>query len=356
MRSLRLELARAELDALIVSNPQNVHYLFGFPSDALGIALVSSDWATLVTGAMFAEEATCIADGLEADLVPRGIARRVPELLTERLGRGARVGVEAEYMTHAAFIQLRKATRSLRLVAADDALLSLRAVKSASELAIMRRSALRLSDTFRWLSEQRLVGRTERDVAWMTERHLRDELGADGLAFPCVVACGPRAAVPHHTASTELIQQGQLLVIDIGCVIDGYRSDSTRTFATGTLSATERDAYELVRSAQQQALSEVRAGAVASDVHKTAADVIAAAGYGERFTHEVGHGVGLELHERPFLGPLEDGRLKTNEVLTVEPGVYLSGRFGVRIEDELVVAAHGYEQLTSFTKELITVS
>jgi Xaa-Pro aminopeptidase len=355
LAAVRRRLDTAALDALIVSDPIGIQYLTGFPSDAFAVGLVADEWAVLVTVNGFAAEAQDLAAGYEPDVVPRGIWRRVADLLTNRLGVGARIGVQSEHLTHATFAELAGGLTRLvpELVPADAQLASLRAVKSDAELELLRAAAAPLGDVFAWLCERRLVGLTEREVAWTIERRLREQHGADGLAFPTVVACGPHGATPHHTASQTQIAQGELLVVDIGCVIDGYRSDMTRTLATGPLDSTALEAYELVRRAQRAALGMLAAGVVAESVHQTAAAVIAAGGHGERFLHGLGHGIGLELHEPPYCEPGATERLEVGQVLTVEPGVYLPGRLGVRIEDEVVITDGGYEPLTFFASELV---
>ena len=307
-----------------------------------------------MTVTAFAAEAQQLAAGFDTDLVTRGVWRRAPVALAETLGAGATVGFEAGTLPYATWEALVRATANYSLRSCDEALAGLRSVKSDAELAVMRRAAQMADDVFAWLVSQELVGRSEQEVAWMIECRLRQDLGADELAFPSVVACGPHGARPHHTATRSLIAAGALLVVDIGAVLDGYRSDATRTFRTGELDKEADEVYEVVGRARQAALAEVRAGAVAGDVHQAAADAIAGAGYGE-LGHALGHGVGLELHEPPFAQHGADEQLRAGQVLTVEPGVYLPGRFGVRIEDEVLVTEGGYEMLTAASRELVCV-
>jgi Xaa-Pro aminopeptidase len=226
-------------------------------------------------------------------------------------------------------------------------------VKSPAEIALLRAAARPLGELFAWLCEQRLAGVGERELAWKIERRLRERHGAEGIAFETVVGGGPHGAIPHHTASDTPIAPGELLVIDVGCVIDGYRSDMTRTLAIGPPGELATEVHGLVRRAHRAALHRLAAGAGAESVHETAAAVIAAGGYGDRFLHGVGHGIGLELHELPFCEPGATGELAAGQVLTIEPGVYLPGHLGVRIEDEVVITEQGHELLTFFTPELV---
>jgi len=355
LAALRVRLRAAELDALIVSDPVGVHYLTGFPRDAFGVAVVGAEWASFVTVEGFAAEAEGLARGYVPELLPRGVWGRVHSLLGARLRRGARVGFQSEHVTHALFGRLAGGLSPLEpvLVAADDDLASLRAVKSAAELELLRAAAAPLPEVFTWLCEQPLVGMTERHLAWLTERRLREHHGVDAMAFDTVIACGAHGAVPHHTASRMPIGPGELLVVDVGCVIDGYRSDMTRTLATGRPDDTAVRIHELVRAAQQAAFERLAPGVSAEAVHQAAAGVIAAGGYGDRFLHSLGHGIGLELHEAPFSEPGAGEPLMAGQVLTVEPGVYLAGELGVRIEDEAIITATGYELLTPWSSELV---
>jgi Xaa-Pro aminopeptidase len=199
-----------------------------------------------------------------------------------------------------------------------------------------------------------LAGRTERGVELEMEQRMR-ELGAEAPSFPAIVASGPNGALPHHEASEREIGSDELVVIDMGAIVDGYSSDCTRTFATGDLGDEARDVYELVLSAQLAALAAVRPGAAAVEVDAAAREPIAAAGHGERFGHGVGHGVGIEVHEDPRLGPRSEDELAAGDVVTVEPGVYVPERFGVRIEDLVLVTEDGHRNFSSVAKELRVV-
>jgi Xaa-Pro aminopeptidase len=355
LAALQRRVSDAELDALIVTDPTSIHYLTGFSREAHAIVLVAVEWAAFLTVEGFSAEADDIAPGWESILVPRGLWPRATTMLHERLSPTARIGFQSEQVTHAVFTQVTELLSALspELVAADDQLSSLRAVKSDAELALLRVAAAPLEATFEWLYAQQLTGMTERQLAWAIERRLREQHGADALAFETVVAWGPHGASPHHTASDTVIEPGALLVVDIGCVIDGYRSDMTRTLAVGPPDPLGAEIHAVVRSAQGAALERLVPGVVGDTVHAAAAEVIDAAGPAGRFPHGVGHGIGLELHEAPYCDEGAMETLAAGHVVTVEPGVYVPGCLGVRIEDEVVITQEGHERLTSLSSELV---
>ena len=231
----------------------------------------------------------------------------------------------------------------------------LRAVKDDAELALMRRAGAVTDEAVRLVVGRGLVGRAERDVAWdlRAEYH---RLGAEGEAFGAIVATGDHGAQAHALPGDRVIRAGELVVIDTGARVDGYCSDITRTFAAGEPSGELRAIYEVVLAAQAAGLAAVRAGAHGrGDVDFAARAVIDGAGYGDRFGHGTGHGVGLEVHEAPSLGRTRGDRLESGMVCTVEPGVYVDGLAGVRIEDTVLVTAEGGERLTMYPKELQVV-
>jgi Xaa-Pro aminopeptidase len=226
----------------------------------------------------------------------------------------------------------------------------LRRVKDEAELAAIAAAAELADDVWRRALEDGLTGRSERDVAAAAEARMR-ELGAEP-SFPAIVAAGPNGALPHAEPGEREIGHGELVVFDMGAKLEGYCSDGTRTFATGEPGEAAREVYELVLEAQEAALAAVRAGARGEDVDAVARDRIAAAGHGERFGHGLGHGVGLEVHEEPRVSQRSEDVLAAGEVVTIEPGVYLPGELGVRIEDLVVVAEDGHRNLSGLPKAL----
>jgi Xaa-Pro aminopeptidase len=343
---LQEELERLEAASVLISNPVNVRYLTGFQSSN-AFVLVKHKQVLLLTDGRYIEAARGV-EGVEAVLVEReftpGVGSRLPELAE------GPVAFEADHLTvdrHAAL-----ASTELELVPISGVLQRLRAVKDPAELEEIRRAARILNDVYERLAGESLVGRTEKELAWWFERTLHEE-GADALAFDVTVAGGPNAALPHHHAGDRRIGAGETVVLDAGARVDGYCSDCTRTFATGPLPEPLRSAYAVCRSAQEAALGEVRAGADARGLDGLARSEIEDAGF--VVLHGLGHGVGLEVHELPVLRPTAEGALEAANVVTVEPGVYLAGQGGVRIEDLLIVTEDGAELLTPFTKELLTL-
>jgi len=341
----RLRRLRGSLDVpLLVSNPVNIRYLTGFESSNAAL-LVGLDDVRLFADFRYANAARAVAD---VDFVETGrdLYRDLARLLD------GRIGFEPDHLTVARHGQL--AEGRLDLVPTGGLVERLRALKDEQELEAIRRAATITSEAFARLSEERFVGRSERELARLLERTWID-LGADGPAFTVIVAAGRNGANPHARPGDRPIEPGTLVVVDFGARLDGYQSDCTRTFATGPLPDDLHGVYDLCLQAQQRALSAVRAGAACADVDGVARDVISAAGYGERFGHGLGHGLGLEVHEAPYLRQESTETLAAGNVVTVEPGIYLGGRAGVRIEDLAIVTDDGPEVLTTFTKELVVV-
>jgi Xaa-Pro aminopeptidase len=242
----------------------------------------------------------------------------------------------------------------IELVAAGGLVEAERLVKDPEEIARIRAAAALVDEVYGWVRERGLVGRTERDVAVALE-HRMVELGAEGPSFGSIVASGPRGALPHAVPSEEPIAADTLVTLDIGARLDGYCSDCTRTWATGELPDDLAEAYALVERAQAAALAAVRPGPLGRDVDAVAREIIDAAGHAEHFGHGLGHGVGLEVHEAPRLARTGDAPLAAGNVVTVEPGVYLPGRGGVRIEDLVVVTEEGHDVLSGTSKALTRV-
>jgi Xaa-Pro aminopeptidase len=349
--SQRVERLRAEFDAIgaasfLVSNRINVRYLTGFDSSN-AFVLVKHKQVLILTDGRYIEAARGLA-GEDAVLVDRefapGVAAALPDLAETP------VAFEADDLTVARHEAL--ASSGVELVPTSGIVQRLRAVKEPEELDEIRRAARILNEAFTRLAGEKLVGRAEREVAWWFEQALRDE-GADDLAFDVTIASGANAAFPHHHTSDRGIGLGETVVVDAGAMVDGYCSDCTRTFATGPLPEELRRAYAVCRSAQEAALSEVREGADARALDDVARGEITENGF--EALHGLGHGVGLEVHELPVLRPTAAGTLRAGHVVTVEPGVYLPGLGGVRIEDLVIVTQSGCEVLTPFTKDLLTL-
>lgn len=347
------------LDLLLVSQIVNVRYLTGF-TGTNGAFLVGRARRLFLTDFRYIERAKEEVPDFERmrgrdDMLESALEVAL-EAATDSEGP-VRVGFDEVHMTVRAHAKLvERAGDRVELVPAGGLVEKLRAVKDEGEVSAIRASAEIADDVYRWLiSEYGLAGHTERDVAIALERRAQD-LGADGLSFPAIVAAAENGALPHATPRRDAeIPRDTLVVVDLGCLLGSYCSDCTRTFATGEIDAEARECYELVRSAQEAALAATQPGADVQDVDRVARDAIEAAGRGDQFGHGLGHGVGLEVHEAPRLAPSGTGSLEAGNVVTIEPGVYVPERFGIRIEDLVLVSADGPQVMTQVPKELIVV-
>jgi Xaa-Pro aminopeptidase len=341
-------LAERELDALVVTNLVNVRYLTGF-TGSNAAAVVGRDQRVFLTDFRYVSQAEEQVPDFERVKGERDLLGDVAERVS------GRVGFEDGTMTVRSHERLKGLLGDRgELVAAGNPVEELRMVKEQAELDAVRAAAQLADAALERVLERGLAGRTEREVASQLESEIR-ALGADELSFEPIVASGPHGALPHADPRDVEIDRGVLVTIDWGAKLDGYCSDCTRTFATGDLDEEGARVYELVRDAQQRALDAVRAGAAAREVDAVSRDVISAAGHGDHYGHGLGHGVGLEVHEAPRLAPTSDDVLVANSVVTVEPGVYVPGERGVRIEDLVVVTDGGSDVLSGLAKELLTV-
>jgi Xaa-Pro aminopeptidase len=340
----RVDKVRAAIDApLLVSKPVNVLWLTGLDSSN-AVVLAEADRLRIFTDFRYLEKAR--ATGIEAVEIPRALFGKLPELLPKR------VAFESESLVHASWAALDAA--GIETIPTKQLLESIRAVKEPGELDAVRRAAAITNEAFALLAEQPFVGRTERELAWWVERTMRD-LGAEDVAFPPIVAAGANGALPHASPGERTIETGQTVVVDAAAKADGYNSDCTRTFATGTLPDELARSYDACLAGQLAGLEATQSGRPGRDVDAVAREVIADAGYGELFAHGLGHGVGMEIHEQPTMRPESEDVLATDGVVTVEPGIYHPGLGGIRIEDLVIIGENGPEVLTSFPKALVTV-
>jgi Xaa-Pro aminopeptidase len=341
----RVERLREKLDGpLLVTEPANVRYLSGFQST--NAALFVEDGGVRLFADFRYAEAGRKVPGVEFVETRRNLLAELAELLS------GRVAFEASSLTYAGYETL--AGGGLDLVPTRGLVEGLRAVKDEEELEAIRGAAAIGDAAFARLAEERFVGRTERELAWRMEQLLHEE-GAHGLSFPVVVAAGRTGAAPHAKPGDRPVEAGETVVVDAGAVLDGYCSDCTRTFATGALPEELDRAYRVCLEAQLAGLGAVRAGVSGVDADAAARTVIEEAGFGEAFGHGLGHGIGLVVHEDPVLRRESTDVLEAGNVVSVEPGVYLSGLGGIRIEDLVIVTDEGAEVLTPFTKELVIV-
>jgi len=342
----RIDRLRALIEEpLLVTNPKNVVYLAGFESSNAAL-LIDQERVQLFTDFRYISAASAV-EGVEVVQTKRAVIGALAERLSGKIGFEATSVVYADYETLKA--------GGLDLVPHRGLVESLRAIKDEGELEILRRACKITDRVFERLTGVSFVGRTERDVSWDLTRLFHEE-GGEGLAFESIVGAGPTGARPHARAGDRKIGAGELVVIDAGCTVDGYASDYTRTFATGPLDGEAREAYQVVLAAQLAGLEAIRADMPAIDADLAARRVVEDSPFAGTFGHGLGHGLGLDVHELPRMSPETTDVLAPGNVVTVEPGVYLEGKFGIRIEDDVVVPATGIENLTGFRKDLIEVS
>jgi Xaa-Pro aminopeptidase len=346
-----------ELDLLVVSNLVNVRYLTGY-NGTNGIVVLGTDVRVFGTDFRYYERFKPRLTEYDVRRAKADILEIPSKVVEERRAGGAklRVGFDDAHLTVHAHKRLDELVgENAELVPSGGLVERLRAVKDAEEIERMREAAALAAEAYDWLvSEHGLAGHTERAVMLALERRAT-ELGAEGVSFEPIVAAAENGALPHAEPREVEIPRDTLVVVDLGFLLDGYCSDCTRTYATGSLDEEAVSVYTLVQEAQAAAVAEVRAGAGRRELDGVARRIIEDGGHGEEFGHGLGHGVGLEVHEEPRLTPRAEGELFTGNAVTVEPGVYVAGRFGVRIEDLVVVTDDGCEVLTPTSKELTVV-
>ncbi len=351
---LRTLLAERDLDAALVTRLVNVRYLTGLTSTNAAL-LVTAKGDLLATDGRYATAAADQAGDLE--LV---VDRQVACALAERAAkdRVRRLGFESHEVTVDLHARLVETAEGVTWSSIGSVVETLRVVKDEDEIAMLREACAISDRALAELTDGLVLGRTERQIAQELERRMIDH-GADGVAFDTIVAAGPNSAIPHHVPTSRRVEAGDFLKVDFGALYRGYHADQTRTFVVGREPATwQVDIYDLVFAAQKAGREALAPGVDVRDVDRAARSVIEDAGYSEQFPHGLGHGVGLEIHEAPLMGYSATGKLAARTPVTVEPGIYLPGRGGVRIEDTLVVrdaADGGPELLTMTTKELLVL-
>ena len=351
---VRTVLEREQLDALLVTDEQNRYYLSGFSGSA-GALLITADRALLLSDFRYRDQAAAEAPDWEFRLIkppeiPEGrlIATSIAKIGTRR------VGFEAAHMTVATHCRLRELFDELasdtQLEATEGLVEAQRAVKDAGELRTLERAIAITDEAFAAVRPLLRPTMREREVAWELEKAMR-EAGADGLAFSIIVAAGPNGARPHARAGDSQLGTGRPVVMDFGARVAGYHADMTRTVILGTPDEQFEQVYREVLQAQQHAARHIRAGMSGREADALARDLITAAGYGDNFGHGLGHGVGLAIHEAPSLRAASDEPLPVGAVCSIEPGIYLPGWGGVRIEDLVTLTDGGARTLTQSSKE-----
>ncbi len=372
------------MNAIILTDGYNIHYLSGY-SGHTGMALITLKHKRILTDSRYTEQASIEVSDFEViDIKSEGYAKCINRLLVEEFypkeedsndgnctpdmvdnqcktcvntvckGNTLRVGFENEEISYKQFKQFMDILDDrIGLMPLDDKINSLRHIKTESEIEKIAMAEHIGDMAFEYVKGQIKAGMTEVEVALLLENYMRSH-GASGLSFDTIAASGKNSSLPHAVPTEKIIEEGDFLTMDFGCVYKGYCSDMTRTVFVGKEpSEKQRHVYETVLKAQSEALKMIKPGEVCSKIDKCARDIIAEAGYGDYFGHGLGHSVGLFIHEEPRLSPKCHDILEPGITVTVEPGIYIPGEFGVRIEDLVVVTEDGYRNLAGSPKELI---
>lgn len=352
---LRALLRAEEIDGVLITSPVNRFYHSGFLSDDDGgqvtaALLVDRDSATLMTGATNVDWAKGMAQGVAVEEWSRPWPPFVADVI--KASGWIRLGFEDTTLTVAAYVSLRSELASnVAMMPLGQRLDRLRRTKDEAERRQMRRvieiTDEAFADTVSGLSE----GMTEREIAWRVDRALRDR-GADGSAFPTIVASGPNSSRPHHAPSDRVIRRGEPIIIDMGAKLDGYNADLTRTVWLGEADSRLPEIVSVVTAAHSASWDLVAAGVRAEDIHGAAKSVAESAGYGDNYVHGTGHGLGINVHEAPSCGDGSPDVLQVGDLLTIEPGVYIDGWGGVRIEDVGVIEDDGFRRLTRAARQI----
>ncbi len=356
MQKEAVKTIQKELDkksALLVASVPNRFYLTGFETSD-GYVLITKDAAVFLIDFRYVEKAKETVKSCDVQLSVSPMAEI--RALCEQHGI-AHLYVENDYVSMSLQKDLAAAVKPTEIVADDrfDTLLrDMRSVKNETELSLMQQAQKLTDDTFSYIVERIEAGRTERDVMLDMEFYMR-RLGSEGVSFDFIVVSGKNSSLPHGVPTDKKIERGDFVTMDFGAVIGGYHSDMTRTIAVGAVSDEQKLVYDTVLKAQLSAIDAVKSGVVCKDIDKIARDLIYAAGYEGCFGHGLGHSVGVEIHERPNFNTRCDTVLKAGTVMTVEPGIYLENRFGVRIEDMVFVTADGCINLTKSPKGLLVL-
>ena len=346
---LRRALRERGLDAILITHLPHIRYLAGFTGSA-GIMLVTSRKAFFVTDFRYQEQiAEELVAGIKGIIDGSPVDRLVADGLIEP---GMTLGFQDGYMTVARLEELKKKAKKVRFQKSGDLVGSLVMIKTDEEIALIKKAADMAAKVYAQVLEIARPGMRELDLA--TEiSYIGRKLGSEGDAFDTIVASGPRGALPHGRASMKKMKKGELVTLDFGCIYKGFNSDMTRTFGLGKPTKEAREIYEIVLRAEQLGVRSARAGMTAKDLDDVCRDEIKQAGYGDAFGHSTGHGLGIEVHEAPGISWRgAETILEENMVVTIEPGIYLPGRCGVRIEDDVVITSDGCRSLTTAPREL----
>lgn len=348
MNRLRAAFSKNDMDALLVTNLYNVRYVTNFTGDS-SVALITEEDAYFITDSRYTEQAKDECGGFDVVQHNGSIPHEVARICKEKGIK--RIGFEEKDVTYALY-QTYVKELSAEFIPVSGLVEELRMIKTPEEIQIIKVAADIADAAFKHILEFIKPGKTELEVSNELEFFMR-KCGATSSSFDIIVASGARSALPHGVASGKLIETGDMVTLDFGALYKGYVSDITRTIAVGQPSDQMKEIYEIVLGAQQKGVEEIRGGLTGKQADAICRDYITEKGYGPQFGHSTGHGIGLEVHEGPALSFRSDVVLKPGMVVTCEPGIYLEGIGGVRIEDDLLITENGNEPLTHSTKELI---
>lgn len=350
---LRAKFDEAKIDALLVTDPTNIFYLSGFKGTN-GFVLITKNHQYLITDSRYLEKAERVtsAEWRVADMVG-GLTQLICNLALKHKAKS--IGVEAYSMKVSLFHNLEQAGCPIKIVPTQYLVEKVRQIKTDAELRALRESQKLNEQVLKLLLKEIKVGGTEAELAWKL-RIIAKDIGAQDLSFPPIIAFGAHSSMPHHeTSHNKKLRRGDLVLIDMGLIVKNLASDMTRTFFTKTPTKEQREVYEAVLEGQRRAINVVKPKATCDEIDKAARVYICDAGYHKKFGHATGHGIGLDVHEVPAVSKGSKTELVPGMVITIEPGVYLPGRLGVRIEDMVEVTDKGNRNLTGFPKKITEV-
>lgn len=349
--ALQTSLIKSDLDGFIVTDRADTFYLTGFRG-SYSIMIVLPETAVFLTDARYYEAAAEMQDFMDV-VLQNGNGKEQLKNFFDVRGK-IRIGFDPSISYHR-YQWLSEVIRPARLVQAEDVIKSLRLKKDANEITNICKAGSLTDQCMSMLVDTVNPGMTEKDIMIIIRRFFED-CGAEGVSFPTIVASGSNSSVPHHRTSNKKIDEGEILLIDTGCIVNGYCSDITRTFFTGENRETETSIYNIVLRAQKAGIDAVRPGLKLSELDSIVRGVIEEEGYGDTFIHRTGHGVGIEVHEPPSISSENAMELEEGMVITIEPGIYLPGHFGVRIEDLVLVTSFGCKRLTEYPRDIRVIA
>ena len=344
---IRAIMEERNMEAVLSYKPENRMYLSGF-TGSTGFALITKDNLIFITDFRYLEQAKkeCVGYTLEENSKLKPVTDILQKLSLHR------IGIEEDFVTYGQYKEFVDKLADVEFIPLEGALTKLRAVKSNEELEMIEKAANIADEAFSHILTVIKPGITEEDIAIELEYFMKKK-GASKNSFEPIVASGERSSLPHGRATSKIIEKGDMLTLDFGCVYNGYCSDMTRSLVVGEATEKQKELYYTVLEAQEKALVSVKPGLTGIQLDSIAREVIAEKGYGEYFGHGLGHGVGLEVHELPHVNAIGKAEMVLGNVITIEPGIYVPGYGGVRIEDLVVVTDTGYKVLSKSTKELI---